>query len=77
MIIPTIQLGTVTLTDPDTYLPVELTILKDTASGAIVGIDTSFLTNTNEPVYSPYNRRHTLDVDDECKVVENQFYVAI
>lgn len=42
------------LIDPDTKLPVSLSIYK-LSNGAVVGIDSSFLENTDEPVYSPYD----------------------
>lgn len=42
--------------------PVEISIYKLT-TGAMVGIDASFLANTDEPVYSPYDNGVELDLD--------------
>ena len=48
-------LKTITVIDPDSQHPVELAVYKDAVSGAMVGIDGSFLINTDEPIYSPYD----------------------
>lgn len=44
---------TVTITDPDTNLPVEVTIVKE-EGGGMFGIDSSYLANTEEPILSPF-----------------------
>lgn len=52
--IPSKQFATIVVTDPDTGAEVSVTMIKlDT--GGIVGVDTSFLENTEEPVYSPFD----------------------
>ena len=43
----------ITVIDPDTNSPVELSIYKEEAGG-IIGIDSSFLSNTEEDVISPF-----------------------
>jgi len=45
----------ITVTDPDTLLSVQVAIYKDNNTGAMVGLDSSYLLNTDEPVYSPYD----------------------
>lgn len=45
---------TIKVTDPDTGNEVEVQIMK-LATGGMVGLDGSFLENTDEPVYSPYD----------------------
>ena len=52
----------ITVIDPDSKLPVEVSIFK-LENGGIVGIDSSFLSNTDEPVYSPYNRNVEVFID--------------
>lgn len=52
---------TVSVVDPDTNLPVEVEIRK-METGGMVGLDESFLTNTEYPTYSPYDRGVKLDV---------------
>lgn len=50
--------------DPDTNLPVEIEIRK-METGPMVGIDGSYLSNTENPVFSPYDRREFLDIPDD------------
>lgn len=50
------------VTDPDSGLPVHITIVK-METGGMVGVDSSFLDNTDLPVFSPYDRNIELDVD--------------
>jgi hypothetical protein len=45
---------TITVTDPDCGVDVEVSIYK-LETGGMIGVDESFLTNTNEPVYSPFD----------------------
>lgn len=47
--------------DPDSYLPVNLAIYK-LETGGIVGIDVSFLQNTDETVYSPFDNGLELEI---------------
>lgn len=57
------HIGEITVLDPDENSEVQLTIYK-MSNGAIVGIDSSFLSNTDEPVFSPYDRlRVEVDVE--------------
>lgn len=50
-----IPIQEITVTDPDSKLPVEVTIVK-LSNGSVMGIDSSFLSNTDEPLFSPYDR---------------------
>jgi hypothetical protein len=59
---------TITVTDPDTELPVEVEIRKDMDSGAMIGIDGSYLENTDNDVYSPYNFGEVLEVPDDEEI---------
>jgi len=54
---------TVTVIDPDSNLPVDVVIVK-LESGGMMGIDASFLANTEEPVYSCFDKGIRLNVDD-------------
>lgn len=54
---------TITVKDPDTNLPVEVVIVK-LETGGMMGIDASFLANTDEPVYSCFDKGVELNVDD-------------
>lgn len=47
-------------TDPDTKGIVTLEIWKDPESGALVGIDESYLASVQEQVFSPYNKNTIL-----------------
>ena len=51
-----------TVIDPDTGGQVAVCIVK-LETGGIIGIDTSFLENTDEPVYSPFDKNVKLDLD--------------
>jgi hypothetical protein len=62
--VPTKWVGVVTVCDPDTGLPVQVEIRKDMESGAMVGIDCSFLESDVGPVYSPYNYGSVLEIPD-------------
>lgn len=48
--------------DPDTGNEVFVSIIK-LETGGIIGIDTSFLENTEEPVYSPFDKNVKLNLD--------------
>lgn len=52
------------VTDPDTKLPVRLSIYKEEAGG-MVGLDSSFLANTDEQVVSPYGNGPLVESDEE------------
>ena len=58
-------IGKVTVTDPDTDAPVELEIRKLVVSGAMVGIDTSYIEQEVDEVYSPYNENTVIDIPEE------------
>ena len=60
----TIPVTRVTVTDPDSKLPVEVEIRKCVESGAMVGIDGSFLGQEVDEVRNPYNPG-LLDVPDD------------
>ncbi len=53
---------TITVTDPDSNAPVEVDLFK-LNTGGIVGIDASFISNTDEPIYSPFDKNIQLDLD--------------
>ena len=55
----------ITVPDPDTRLPVELEIRKDLVTGAMVGIDGSYLEQDVGPVYDPYTRGEELEIPDD------------
>lgn len=60
---PAKHVTTVTVTDPDTLNPVELSIIK-LEGGGMIGIDASFLANTEEPLYSPFDHKLEIDTDN-------------
>jgi len=43
----------VEIIDPDSKLPVHVAIYKEEAGG-MFGVDSSFLSNTDEPMHSPF-----------------------
>jgi len=51
-----------TVIDPDTGGEVVVCIVK-LETGGMIGIDASFLENTEEPVYSPFDKNIELDLD--------------
>ncbi len=57
------MLTIVRVNDPDTGNVVDVTIFK-MATGGIIGIDSSYLENTEEPVYSPFDKNIELDLED-------------
>jgi hypothetical protein len=61
----TVYVTTVTVVDPDTKLPVEIEIHKCVDSGAMVGIDASYLATDIEDVRNPYNDGFLYIGDDE------------
>ena len=52
----------VNMIDPDTKLEVTVRIYK-LANGAVVGIDESFIANTDDNIYSPYELGVELNLD--------------
>ncbi len=61
--IKTKQITTINVIDPDTNNEVAVTIYK-LETGGIVGIDESFIGNTEEPVYSPFDKGVELKLED-------------
>jgi hypothetical protein len=62
-----IYVSAVTVTDPDTGAEIDVEIYKDEASGAMFGLDSSFLDGDVGPVFSPYNKGQEITIpnDDE------------
>ena len=56
----------VSLTDPDSGSQVEVSIYK-METGGMIGIDSSFLSNTDEPVWSPFDQGVMLDLGESEK----------
>ena len=54
-------ISTITVVDPDSKGQVEIEIWKDPESGALLGLDASFLDMVSAKVASPYNSKTTLD----------------
>jgi hypothetical protein len=54
----------VTVIDPDSKMPVDLEIRKLVESGAMIGIDASFLESDVDNVNNPYNPG-TIEIPDE------------
>lgn len=52
----------ITVFDEDSRAEVQVYIYK-LETGGMIGIDESFLANTDEPVYSPYDVGTELDLD--------------
>lgn len=50
----------VTITDPDSKAPIEISIFKDPESGALFGIDSSFLEQVQDEIPSPFNKNSIL-----------------
>ena len=53
---------TITVIDPDTQGEVQVSIFK-LENGGMIGVDESFLANTDEPVFSPFDCGVELDLD--------------
>ena len=53
---------TITVTDPDFGFDVGVSIYK-LETGGMIGVDESFLANSDEPVYSPFDFGEELDLD--------------
>jgi hypothetical protein len=58
-----VKVTEITVTDPDTNLPVEVSIFKEVESGGMFGVDSSFLANTEEPVYSVFGNGYVYSND--------------
>jgi len=52
----------VEIIDPDTKAPVTVSIFK-LETGGMIGIDESFIANTDLPIYSPFDKNIELDLD--------------
>ena len=64
--VKTIYIGEISVIDPDSKLEVHLGVYKDTQSGGIVAIDSSFLEQTDQEVISPFskpNAPYVLDLE--------------
>ena len=64
----------VTVTDPDSHLPVEVSIYKDVDSGGLFGVDSSFL-ETEEPVYIPFEKGEEADIDGAEEDIINKYKI--
>lgn len=51
-----------TAIDPDSGLEVVVCIVK-LETGGMIGVDASFLENTDDPIYSPFDKGVELDLD--------------
>lgn len=49
--------------DPDSNAPVDVAIYKDVESGGMFGVDSSYISQEIGPVYSPFVRGVTVDID--------------
>lgn len=65
----TIHVKTVTVTDPNTHNPVIVEIRKDMETGAMVGIDGSYLEQdvgeVRDPYCAPFRNDDVLDIPDD------------
>lgn len=52
----------VIIRDPDSKLDVNVQIFK-LETGGMIGIDESFIANTDEPIFSPFDLGVELDLD--------------
>lgn len=60
---PAVYVTEVTVNDPNTSAPVELSVYKDSTSGGMFGIDSSFVDQMDlEHVTSPFNPEYTLEL---------------
>lgn len=51
------KIQTITVKDPDSGLDVDVdVVIIKLSNGAMMGVDESFLANTDEPLYSPYDK---------------------
>lgn len=57
------QIAEFSLTDPDTMGQVHIAVIK-LETGGMIGIDSSFLANTDEPIYSPFDKNVQIDLED-------------
>jgi hypothetical protein len=62
---PTKFVQLVIVRDPDSGLEVELEIRKDTVTGAMIGLDGSFLDQDVGRVCDPYNPGEELEIPDD------------
>ena len=52
----------ITVLDPDSKMDVEVQIFK-LETGGMIGIDESFIANTDEPIFSPFDKGVKLVLD--------------
>ena len=57
------QITEVSILDPDSNEMVDITIYK-METGGMIGIDSSFLSNTDEPIFSPFDNGIELDIKE-------------
>ena len=57
------QITEFSVRDPDSKAIVHITVIK-LETGGMIGIDSSFLSNTDEPVYSPFDKNIEIDLED-------------
>lgn len=55
---------TLTVDDPETKKPIELEIWKDPSSGAMFGIDATYLDQISDAIRSPFNEDVRLVLDE-------------
>ena len=62
-----VWVANITVTDPETSFPVEIEVRKDLETGAMSGLDCSFLAQMEEQdaVCDPYNPGHLIEIPDD------------
>ena len=60
-----IYVSTVQVTDPHTGIEIDVDIYKDEGSGAMLGLDATFMDGDGGPVFSPYNQGQKVILPDE------------
>jgi len=61
--IQTKLIKTIQVTDPDTGNEIKILIVKE-SGGAMFGIESDFILNTDEPAYSPYINSRQIETRD-------------
>ncbi len=59
-----LQVSVITVTDPESHLPVEVAIYKDLTSGGMIGVDASHI-EQEERVFSPFNGKEVEFIEDD------------
>lgn len=66
--------------DPDTHLPVEVSVYKDKESGGILAVDTSYLLtlSDDDPVFNPFNGNEIMLIETVQKslFLNNQYRIV-